>query len=248
MRLTYVIGYRHSYDRIINLRRVLDWLSGFNNIEVVIVEQDKYSKISHLNLKASHIFIKSDRPYNRSWAFNVALKRCMNPIIVFGDSDLVMDPHQFLLSVNELNNFEVVSPYSSVLDLTIEENNYPFEMLSTIQRPGRGETDNQKINLCGGIVIFRTESALKLSGFCESFEGWGGEDDFQTYKVDKLGVTNKIMPFKCFHFWHQRDQTDMSGYQRTIQMLSQLTLLDEKQLQLHINATAGKIGMLNKYA
>lgn len=248
MRLTYVIGYRHSIDRIINLRRVLDWLSGFTNIDVVIVEQDEYSKISHLNLKAKHIFIKSNRPYNRSWAFNVALKRCSNPIIAFGDSDIIMDPQEFLESVNQLSSVEVVSPYKSVLDLTIEENNYPLESLQTINRAGRGETDHQKINLCGGIVLFRTESIIKIAGFCESFEGWGGEDDFQTYKVEKLGMTSKIMPYKCYHYYHQREQNDMSGYQKTLQMLGQLNSLNENQLQSHINATVSKIGLLNKYA
>jgi hypothetical protein len=71
---TYVIGYRHRIDRLQNLRRVLDWINGFSGAEVIIVEQDKHSKISHLNLKAKHIFIKSNLPYNRSWSFNVALK------------------------------------------------------------------------------------------------------------------------------------------------------------------------------
>ena len=69
---TYVIGYRHNLERLQNLRRVLDWINGFARVEVLLVEQDTHSKISHLNLKAKHIFTKSDMPYNRSWAFNVA--------------------------------------------------------------------------------------------------------------------------------------------------------------------------------
>ena len=193
------------------------------------------------------IFIKNDKPYNRSWAFNVALKRCQNPVIIFGDSDIIMDSEEFKDSINQMSKFEVVSPYSSVLDLNPEENNYPLNMLPQIKRPGRGETDNQKINLCGGIVIFRTESALKIAGFCESFEGWGGEDDFQTYKVKKLGLTFHEMPYRCYHLWHQRDSSDMSNYQKTIQMLQQLVTLDAPKLQNHINATSNKIGMLNKY-
>ncbi len=248
MRITYVIGYRHKADRIINLRKVLEWLSGFNNIDVMLVEQDKYSKISHLNLRAKHVFIKSDQPYNRSWAFNVALKKNTNPIIIFGDSDIIMDPQELGASINELNNFEVVSPYSSVLDLTPEESNFPFAMLPQINRAGRGENDNQKINLCGGIVIFRTESILKIGGWCQDFVGWGGEDDFQTMKVKKMGMTYKEMPYKCYHLWHQKEQLDTSNYQKTIQMLQQLATLDSTKIQMHINATIGKIGMLNQYS
>jgi len=248
MRVTYVIGYRHRMDRIINLRKVLEWLASFNNVDVIIVEQDKYSKISHLNLRATHVFIKSDKPYNRSWAFNVALKRNKNPVIIFGDCDIVMDPQELVNSINELNNFDVVSPYSSVLDLTPEETNYPFNMLPQIQRAGRGENDNQKINLCGGIVIFKAESIVKIGGWNEDFIGWGGEDDFQTIKVKKLGLTYKEMPYRCYHFWHNRDEADMSNYQRTMNLLQQMSTLDASKLQMHVNATVGKIGTLNKYA
>ena len=248
MRVTYVIGYRHRMDRIINLRKVLEWLASFNNVDVIIVEQDKYSKISHLNLRATHVFIKSDKPYNRSWAFNVALKRNKNPVIIFGDCDIVMDPQELVNSINELNNFDVVSPYSSVLDLTPEETNYPFNMLPQIQRAGRGENDNQKINLCGGTVIFKAESIVKIGGWNEDFIGWGGEDDFQTIKVKKLGLTYKEMPYRCYHFWHNRDEADMSNYQRTMNLLQQMSTLDASKLQMHVNATVGKIGTLNKYA
>jgi predicted glycosyltransferase involved in capsule biosynthesis len=247
MRVTYVIGYRHKNERIINFKRVLDWLAGFQNMDIVIVEQDKFSKIKHLNLKGQHIFIKSDKPYNRSWAFNVALKRCTNPVIIFGDSDLIMESQELINSIEQLNNFDVVSPYRSVLDLTQEESNYPLNMFQTIQRPGRGETDNQKINLCGGIVLFRTESIFKIGGWNEMFEGWGGEDDFQTVKVKKLGLTYTEMPYKCYHLWHPREQADMVNYQKTIQMLSQLSTLDNNQLQAHISSSGPKIGLLNKY-
>ena len=247
MRITYVIGYRHRADRIMNLRKVLEWISVFNEIDVVIVEQDTHSKIEHLGLRAQHIFIKSDKPYNRSWAFNVALKRCTNPVIIFGDSDIIMDPQELLNSINEINNYDVVSPYSIVLDLTSEETNYPFNMLPQIKRPGRGETDNQKINLCGGIVIFRADSLIRIGGFSESFEGWGGEDNFQTYKVQKLGLTYREMPYKCYHLYHERDQADMINYQKTMQMLQQLMVLNKDQLQQHVNSTVQKIGFLNKY-
>lgn len=249
MKITYVIGYRHSPDRIMNLRRVLDWLKSFNNIDVIIIEQDKYSKISHLNLNAKIIFVKSDKPYNRSWAFNIAIKRTTNPIIVFGDCDLIMDSSQFVDSINQLNTFDVVSPYSSVLDLTPEESNMSINMMTSINRPGRGENDNQKINLCGGIVAFRMDSILKIGGWAENyFMGWGGEDDFQTHKVKQMGLTYREMPYKCFHLWHDRSKLDMRNYQKTIQTLQQLMILPKEKIESHIKATIGKIGFMNKYS
>jgi glycosyltransferase involved in cell wall biosynthesis len=248
MRVTYVIGYRHKPDRIMNLRKVLDWLSGFNNMDIMLVEQDTHSKISHLNLRAKHIFVKSSKPYNRSWAFNVALRYNKNPIIIFGDSDLVMDPEELIKSINEISNYDVVSPYSIVLDLNPEETNYPFDMLPKINRPGRGENDNQKINLCGGIVIFRAESVVKIGGWSEIFESWGGEDDFQTHKVKRLGLTYKEMPYKCYHLWHDRTQVDMAEYQKVLNTLQQLTSLDDTKLVTHINSSITKLGLLNKHS
>jgi hypothetical protein len=231
-----------------NLRKTLEWLNSITGIDVVIVEQDKYSKIDHLNLKAKHIFIKSDKPYNRSWAFNVALKRNTNPIIIFGDSDIILDPNHLVEAINKLQEYDVVSPYKSVLDLTAEESNMQFQLLPSISRPGRGETDNQKINLCGGIVLFRADSITKIGGWCESFEGWGGEDNFQTYKIDMLGLKSCELPYRCYHFYHQREQSDMTNYPQTLQMLQQLMSLDLNTINHHINSTLPIIGMLNKYS
>jgi hypothetical protein len=84
---TFIIGYRHRIDRLNNLRRTLDWINGFSGGQIILVEQDKHSKISHLNLKCQHIFVKSNMPYNRSWAFNVGLKHAKSNLIVFSDSD-----------------------------------------------------------------------------------------------------------------------------------------------------------------
>ena len=96
--------------------------------------------------------------------------------------------------------------------------------------------------------MFRTDAANRISGWNEDFVGWGGEDNFQTFKVQKLGLTWREMPFKCFHFWHQREKSDMVFYERTMQILQQLATLDKDKIQSHVNATAGKIGMKNKYA
>ena len=74
-KITYVIGYQHKPDRLQNLRRVLEWLGPFQGLEVLLIEQDKYSKISELNLKVRHIFVKTDKPYNRSWALSKSNQR-----------------------------------------------------------------------------------------------------------------------------------------------------------------------------
>jgi cellulose synthase/poly-beta-1,6-N-acetylglucosamine synthase-like glycosyltransferase len=243
---TFIIGYRHKIDRLNNLRRTLDWINGFSGGQIILVEQDKHTKISHLNLKCQHIFVKSNMPYNRSWAFNVGLKHAKSNIIVFSDSDLIMNPNDFIEGLKAMQQYEMLSPYNSVVDLTQQESGLPLEQIVNINRAGRGETDNQKINISGGISIFRKDAIMKLGGWSESFIGWGGEDDFQTIKVKNF-LTWTELKARCYHLWHQREQPDMRFYQRTLNILQQANQMTKEQLQSSISKSIPSIGMRNKY-
>jgi hypothetical protein len=244
--LTFIIGYRHSIDRLNNLKRTIDWINGFQGVQVLLIEQDTHSKISHLNLRCEHIFIKSKMPYNRSWSFNVGLKYTKSKIVVCGDSDLIMDPNDFINGLKLLDQYEMVSPYHSVVDLTPQENNLPIENIIKIDRPGRGETDNQKINICGGISMFRTDSLKKIGGWSEDFISWGGEDDFQTIKVKNFLSWHEAKA-KCFHFNHGRTPIDQNAYQQMLQMLQKMSTWNKEELVRYINHTNPKNGMKNKY-
>lgn len=243
---TYVIGYRHRMDRLQNLKRVLEWINGFNGVEVLLIEQDTHSKIENLNLRAKHIFVKSDMPYNRSWAFNIAIKYSTAPLIVFGDSDLIMNPNDFINGLKALQEYEMVSPYHTVVDLEQQESNMDFNQILQISRPGRGETDNQKINISGGIAMFRKESIMKIGGWNEDFIGWGGEDDFQTIKVHKFLKWTELRA-RCYHLYHAKEQPDMKWYQRNLQILNNSAKMTNDELSRHIAMSSQKIGMINKY-
>jgi predicted glycosyltransferase involved in capsule biosynthesis len=244
---TYIIGYRHKLERITNLKKVLEWLSGFNGVEIIIVEQDSSPKLPTFTLKGfKYIFTKSNFPYNRSWAFNVGLKNSTTNVIAFGDSDLIMTPTSLIESIKQLQNYECVSPYNKVIDLEMYENNLNLIQLEQINRPGRGELDNQKINLTGGIVIYRKESILKIGGWDQSFIGWGAEDDFQTHKTKMLlsWFENKA---KVFHLYHDKVKPDMIYYQRNLQILNKIITFKEDELKKYIMNNAPKNGSKNTY-
>jgi len=243
---TYIIGYRHKPDRLNNLRRVLDWINGFMGAEVILIEQDKHSKISHLNLKCKHIFLKSKKPYNKSWAFNVATKMAKSNVIVFADSDLVMNPNDFIESLKMLEKYEMVNPYRSVVDLNQQESGLNLEQMISIDRPGRGETDHQKVPLCGGICIFRKEAINKIGGWNENFIGWGAEDDFVSLKV-KNYLNWTEMPNRCYHLFHNREVPNMNEYQRNLNLLNQYNNLSKDDLWKTIIKELPKSGMKNKY-
>lgn len=243
---TYIIGYKHIPDRLNNLRRVLDWINGFNNVDIILVEQDTHSKISHLNLKCRHIFLKTDKDYNKSWAFNVATKYAKSDIIVFADSDLVMNPNELIDAIKQLDKFEMVNPYKSVIDLNPNESNFNLDQLFAINRPGRGETDHQKVPLCGGICIFRKDAIYKIGGWCEDFIGWGAEDDFVSLKVQKF-LTHTELPYKCYHLYHTRGVTNMPAYQRNLDLYNNYIKLSNEDFIRAINNSVPKNAMLNKY-
>ena len=243
---TYIIGYRHKPDRLNNLRRVLDWINGFMGAEVILIEQDKHSKISHLNLKCKHIFLKSTKPYNKSWAFNVATKMAKSNVIVFADSYLVMNPYDFIESLKMLEKYEMVNPYRSVVDLNQQESGLNLEQMISIDRPGRGETDHQKVPLCGGICIFRKEAINKIGGWNENFIGWGAEDDFVSLKV-KNYLNWTEMPNRCYHLFHNREVPNMNEYQRNLNLLNQYNNLSKDDLWKTIIKELPKSGMKNKY-
>lgn len=243
---TYIISYRHSVERLGNLKRTLEWINSFTGAEIIVVEQDKNSKIKDIKLPCRHIFVKSNIPFNKSWGFNVGLKYANSNVIVFGDSDLIMNPNEFIKSIKMIEQYEMINPYNSVIDLNHQESNLGLDQIMKIERPGRGETDIQKVPLCGGICIFRREAIHKIGGWHEDFVSWGGEDDFQSIKVKNF-LTWYENDSKCYHLYHDRPAPDMKLYQRNLNLLKNLSEMSKEELQKVIAKVTPKSGMRNKY-
>ena len=133
-KFSYVIPFRYRVDRIIPLRRVIDWLSGFQGIEILLIEQDKHSKISHLNLRVNHHFIKNEGPFNKGWAFNYAIKRALSNFIIFGDADFIMNPNDLIQSLKTLESCDCVIPTSNIINLEHVESVGDMNAIFNIKR------------------------------------------------------------------------------------------------------------------
>jgi predicted glycosyltransferase involved in capsule biosynthesis len=190
--------------------------------------------------------LKSDKPYNKSWAFNVSTTLAKSNIIVFADSDLIMRPEHFIEGLKSLEQFEMVNPYKSVIDLNQQESMVRLEEMILIDRPGRGETDHQKVPICGGICMFRKEAIVRIGGWNEDFIGWGAEDDFVSHKVQQF-LNWRQMDHKCYHLFHNRAQPNMESYQRNLQLLQHLVALPKAELIKTIQKNQPKNAMKNKY-
>lgn len=238
-KFTYVIPFRFRTDRIIPLRRVVDWLSGFQGIEIMIVEQDKNSKISGLNFRATHVFLQSEGPFNKSWAFNVALKRAKSNTLVFGDADFIMNPNHLIESLKMLESHDCVIPTDNLINLNHGESVGDMNAIFQIQRPG------VKANLTDGISIFKKDSLYRIGAWNEDFFGIGFTNKFQDKKIKQL-LKYKQMNFSGYHLFHQPDGFDMAMNQRNSQILDFFNDGDVNKLNQHINMSLPRMGLMNK--
>lgn len=242
---SFIICYRHRIDRLKPLIRVLDWIDSFTGAEVILVEQDNHSKINNLNLNCKHIFIESNELFNKSWGFNVGFKYASTDKIIFSDTDIIMKPNKFIEGIKLLEEYDMVSPYNSVIDLEQNESNLPLQNILNINKIGRGENDIQKINICGGIAMYNRKAIEKVKGWNENFIGWGGEDDFQALKTERF-LNYKELEGKCFHLWHVRGIENIESYKKNLNLLNKYKELSIENLIKTMKNLSIK-GLKNKY-
>jgi predicted glycosyltransferase involved in capsule biosynthesis len=250
MSFSFIVAYRHNPEREKNLRKIFNWISQFD-CEIIMVESDASSKIELFkDYKINHIFLQNNYPFNKSWCFNVGYKNAKFDKIVFGDADLVMNSKSFLSSLDLLNEYDCVNPYSSVIDLTPEEtehylNNEDFSFLEKIERHGRGDTDNQKVPMCGGIIMFTKEGLNKIAGWNEDFWGWGAEDDCISIKV-KWFLKHENIKDRCYHLYHTKAPIDTNLYYRNLTIYNHFLNAPKENFIPYISQVAPTIGKIDK--
>jgi hypothetical protein len=239
-KFSYIIPFRYRQDRILPLRRVIEWLSGFQGVEIIIVEQDNHSKIDYLNLKVQHIFAKSEAPFNKSWAYNIGLRRAVGQTIIFGESDYLMNPMELIESLKTLEGLDCVIPTNRTLYLTPQQSSMDTNSILQLSNP------QIKRNLLDGISIFKKEAIDRLGGWNEDMIGLGYENEFNEIKVNKL-LRYKQMDYTGYHLFHHADNTPQNLLERNKQILD-VYKNDTNLIHQHIQQTLPKIGTLNRFS
>lgn len=199
-------------DRTRNLLQVIKHIKSNIDIPIFVLEQDKepdYDLVQQLLGK--HImyqFLYNPGLFNRSWGYNCAAKLVRCNKLILADNDVIIDIENLKIGLNLLSNFDIIKPFKKLYDLTDEETTHYFNdgvLPSSFGKP--------RANLTAGTLLMITRAAfLKVGGYDERFEGWGGEDDEMTIHLWNF-INNKDLTYymfgdKLIHLYHSRTDYD----------------------------------------
>lgn len=210
MNKSIIISYRESSEeRKFNLQTVLDYLSYIqdNKTEILIIEQDTESKIDWLpsikgNEFIKHIFVENDGIFNKGWGYNIGAKAAVSDILIFHDSDLILRPQTYNLSISFLENYDIVTPYKSIVYLDenstrkIKDSKYSFNIANGFSPIITGV-------ISGGIFMIKKSTYIGLKGFDEDCYGYGHEDDIFDEKARKMDLTIHTINDTSLHLFHK---------------------------------------------
>ena len=77
--------------------------------------------------------------------------------------------------------------------------------------------------------MMKREAFETIGGWCEEFFGWGGEDNFMTWKIYKW-LDWKELSGTAYHLWHKRNEPDNSLYDLNIQVFNRVDTYGDEEL------------------
>ena len=202
----YIIPFKYNGDirRLFNLETVKKHVKkNLPQIDLFVIEQGT------VQVDKSSFFIFNDKKFNKSWALNFAVKKAIEDgfeKIVLGDADFICGKAEIEYAVELLDDHECISPfYKSVSYLEESESNdfilsHDIEKLK--QLPEKRDPRAPTIPLAAGIVCFTTSAYIKIGGYPEDFEGWGGEDDVVSIRSTKCLKYAAILKGRAYHLYH----------------------------------------------
>ncbi len=240
---SYIIPFRYrDSQNFNNLKRIIDWVSGFGGVEAIIVEQDTTSKIRHSNIRAKHIFCKSNLPMNYALAYNVGLRYSTTNKVCFGNTKLMVNPQSLLDGISMVEkDYDMIKCYDKVVDLKREEFGFTPDQWNKIDRLPK--TDS----LFSGITIFKKEKILNITGWPEDFIG-NMEDSAMEVICKRRNITSKVLEGRAYSLWDGKsDDYNTFLLNRNSQMLLELKNMDEGKFNEYLRSSSYKMGQKSKY-
>jgi len=232
---SYLIPFKsQSAERLENLASLLKWLNSSSVlIEIILIEQDQLPQLEVFAAEhgVNYCFDQCNSAFNKSRAFNVGAKASQTEVLILGDADMILD-HDCLEKCIEVcaTQAEAVNPYQHLVELTQEQAKF---FIDSGDLPGcdlpKGEhslserqQSGEQLCFCGGVYLMRRKRYLEIGGMDERFQGWGGEDDAMSLKLQLHDVSQLIKQGGvAYHLWHTRSSAryQHSDYQNNVSLL-----------------------------
>ena len=258
---SYVIAYREADSfRRRNLDYVLSWLASIQPTpEVIVIEQDAAPMLNSEQLPefCRHQFAYNPGAFNKSWAYNLGADQATNEVLVFGDADMVIEP-QLLLAAVELceQEVEAVNPYQYLIEMTDDETSAVRAGMdpATIAREQsdlRKPRNDEQLCFCGGLFVVHRATYFELGGMDERFQGWGGEDNAMSIKLERLArhIADQSGQ-RAYHLWHPQpvdERLEHGHYGYHLKLVQAYLGADDSVLRQLIAKQRPLIADLNRY-
>lgn len=202
-------------ERLPLLRKAIDSLRMQDKPPVVVVvEQDAIPRCKGEiePLVDRYLFARSDGPFRKAWAFNVAVKSVEADFVLLHDGDLAVPRDYISMAVREIGDADVSTPWSCIAHLSPESTeSYPSGERVVIDRM---DSDWNK----GASTLVRRSWYIKHKGMDERFQGWGAEDDAFVAKAKALGKYVRAQRDACVTLDHLYHKPRVRQSSRTIDM------------------------------
>jgi hypothetical protein len=252
-KVSYIILYKEEFpERFDNLIMLLEMLEKYfgSQLEIQIIEQDTSSKLklpfNRPNIK--HTFIYNDRPFNRSWSFNVAINKTNKTVYAFADTDIIMKREQLIHAIAETEYYEAVNPFKEgmwdIIDNFVVS---VFKAQKEVNENIKG-VNVRGVSPGGGLIFFTKDALLKIGGWDEGFEGWGAEDDAFNFKIKSKNISMISLPYNSFHLPHPRlGPNNNPCYAANCELLGKISHMSIEQLDEYITEQLKTNGNEFKY-
>jgi predicted glycosyltransferase involved in capsule biosynthesis len=219
--VTIIIHFRRDIiDRYKNLVDVLSYYKMHTTgLSVIIINDDKKPdaglKELHDMFGCKILFFNNNGTYHRTKCFNDAANEASTDYVIFGDTDIIIDP-KHIKSATELfidPNVGIVFPYNGMFveilgstERSFRES-YDSTILDDLYIPHiiGHRSDNFSVSHTkseGGSVMFRLDTFKEIGGYNPNFRGWGYEDNEISNRVKLFGYQIDRVMDKDAIAWH----------------------------------------------
>lgn len=209
-----------------------------HNFEIILIEQDVISKIDFkLPDNCRHVFVYSNKPYNRSWSFNVGAKISFSDILFFSDSDILIDFYDILKCLDIFDEgHDAIDPKGFVFYLKKDQDKFDDIKNLSVRK---------SLSFCSCICAIKKSKFFYINGWDEDFVGWGAEDEVMSYKITSLLKDIITLGFDIYHLYHNEADKNKKFYNNNIGTLNKVLRINKNDL---FNYYSGReIGNIDKY-